>query len=144
VKRAAKNIFSNAQSVVDEYNNALDELMQEFRDRAVHDTHINVHRVLDIMEDLSLDSMAYAGGAGLNTTKQCLDGTRVDILKEIVDWINDPAVNVPRIFWQGKIRHRSHHCAAVQGCRGPLFMLLLRARSAVGASRGKDAVKHCL
>jgi len=99
VKRAAKNIFSDAQSVVDEYNKALDELMQEFRDRAIRDTHINVHRVLDIMEDLSLDSMAYAGGAGLNTTKKCLDGTREDILKEIVDWINDPAVNVPRIFW---------------------------------------------
>jgi len=66
VKRAAKNIFSDAQSVVDEYNNALDELMQEFRDRAVRDTHIHVHRVLDLMEDLSLDSMAYAGGAGLN------------------------------------------------------------------------------
>jgi len=99
VKRAAKNIFSDAQSVVDEYNRALDELMQKFRDRAVRDTHIHVHRVLDIMEDLSLDSMAYAGGAGLNTTKKCLDGTRVEILKEIVDWINDPAGNVPRIFW---------------------------------------------
>ena len=99
MKRAAKNIFSDAQSVVVKYNKALDELMQEFRDHAIRDTHTNVHHVLDIMEDLSLDSMAYAGGAGLNTTKKCLDGTRVDILKEIVDWINDPSVNVPRIFW---------------------------------------------
>jgi len=43
--------------------------------------------------------MAYASGAGLNTTKQCLDGTRGEILQEIVDWIHDPDVNAPRIFW---------------------------------------------
>ena len=73
--------------------------MQEFRDRTVRDTYINVLRVLDIFEDLSLDGMAYADGAGLDTTKECLDGTRVEILKEIVDWIHDPDVNVPRVFW---------------------------------------------
>ena len=43
--------------------------------------------------------MAYASGAGLNTTKKCLDGTRGEILQEIVDWIHDPDVNAPRIFW---------------------------------------------
>ena len=70
--------------------------MQQYRDRAVRDTHINVYRVL---EDLNLDGMAYANGAGLNTTKKCLDGTRGEILQEIVDWIHDPDINVPRIFW---------------------------------------------
>ncbi|KIM60026.1 hypothetical protein SCLCIDRAFT_125166 [Scleroderma citrinum Foug A] len=43
--------------------------------------------------------MVYASGAGLDTRKKCLDGTRVETLKEIVDWINDPDINVPRIFW---------------------------------------------
>ena len=88
--------MSETQTAVDDYNKALDELMQQYRDRAVRDTHINVCRVL---EDLNLDGMAYAGGAGLNTTKTCLEGTRTEILKEIVDWINDPDVNAPRIFW---------------------------------------------
>ena len=73
--------------------------MQEFRDRAVRETYISVHRVLDTVEYLSLDNMVYASGAGLDTRKKCLDGTRVETLKEIVDWINDPSVNVPRIFW---------------------------------------------
>ena len=98
-KRAAKNILSETQSFVDKYNKALDELIQEFRDRAVRDTYISVHRVLDVLEDLNLDGMEYAKGAGPDTRKKCLDGTRVEILKEIVDWINDPDVNVPRIFW---------------------------------------------
>ena len=74
-------------------------MMQEFRDRAVRDTYISIHRVLDVLEDLNLDGMEYAKGAGPDTRKKCLDGTRVEILKEIVDWINDPDVNVPRIFW---------------------------------------------
>ncbi|KIK17089.1 hypothetical protein PISMIDRAFT_112099, partial [Pisolithus microcarpus 441] len=43
--------------------------------------------------------MAYAGGAGLNTTKVCLDGTRTEILKDITDWIASRDVNVPRILW---------------------------------------------
>ncbi|KAL4063361.1 hypothetical protein V8B97DRAFT_2011770 [Scleroderma yunnanense] len=95
-KRLGKNIESEMRTVVDEYNRVLDDLMQQYRSRAVRDTHINVYRVL---EDLNLDGMAYARGAGLNTTKQCLDGTRMEILKEIVDWIHDPDVNAPRIFW---------------------------------------------
>ena len=73
--------------------------MQEFRDRAVRDTYTKIHQVLDTVEYLSLDNMVYASGAGLDTRKKCLDGTRVETLKEIVDWINDPDVNVPRIFW---------------------------------------------
>ncbi|KAL4062780.1 WD40-repeat-containing domain protein [Scleroderma yunnanense] len=95
-KRLGKNIASETQAAVDDYSKALDELMQQYRDRAVRDTYINVYRVL---EDLNLDGMAYASGAGLNTTKKCLDGTRMEILKEIVDWIYDPEVNAPRIFW---------------------------------------------
>ena len=88
--------MSETQTAVDDYNKTLDELMQQYRDRAVRHTHINVCRVL---EDLNLEGMAYAGGAGLNTTKTCLEGTRTEILKEIVDWINDPDVNAPRILW---------------------------------------------
>ena len=91
-----KNIASETQAAVDDYNKALDALMQQYRDRAVRDTHINVYRVL---EDLNLDGMVYASGAGLNTTKKCLDGTRGEILQEIIDWIHDPDINVPRIFW---------------------------------------------
>ena len=88
--------MSETQVAVLDYNEALDALMQQYRDRAVRDTHINVYRVL---EDLNLDGMMYASGAGLNTAKKCLDGTRGEILQEIVDWIHDPDVDVPRIFW---------------------------------------------
>ena len=74
----------------------LDELVQQYRDRTVRDMHINVHR---IWEDIKLDGMGYAGGTGHDTTKKCLDGTRTEILREIVDWVHDPDVNAPCIFW---------------------------------------------
>ena len=43
--------------------------------------------------------MPYAGGAGLNKRKRCLEGTREEILKEISDWINNVEKDAPRIFW---------------------------------------------
>jgi len=88
--------MSETQIAVTDYNNALDELMQQYRDRAVRDIHVNVHRVL---EDLNLDGMVYAADVGLKTTKKCLDGTRKEVLQEIVDWIHDPDINAPRIMW---------------------------------------------
>ncbi|KIO14040.1 hypothetical protein M404DRAFT_121545 [Pisolithus tinctorius Marx 270] len=70
--------------------------MQQYRDRTARDIHVNTYRIL---EDLNLDGMAYVGGAGLNTTKRCLDGTRKETLQEIINWINDPAVDAPRVLW---------------------------------------------
>ena len=110
--------------------------MQEFHDHAVRDTYINVLHVLDIFEDLSLDGMVYADGVGLDTTKECLDGTRVEILKEIVDWIHDPDVNVPRVFWlhgqAGRGKSAITHTIALhyKNVGGDLVMLLLRPRLA--------------
>ena len=43
--------------------------------------------------------MPYIGGAGLNTQKICLEGTRGEILDEITTWINNTDDNTPRVFW---------------------------------------------
>ncbi|KAG6329168.1 hypothetical protein ID866_9921, partial [Astraeus odoratus] len=65
--------------------------------------HIAVHHILQDLEQLGdtvhLNSMSYAEGAGLNTSKQCLQGTRTEILGEIVDWIHSRDPNVPRVLW---------------------------------------------
>lgn len=76
-----KNIISEKQTAIDSYTKTLDTLTQQYRDRAVRDTQISTRCVL---QDLNLDGMAYTGGAGLNKTKKCLDGTRTEILPEIV------------------------------------------------------------
>jgi len=43
--------------------------------------------------------LAYAHGASYNTTKQCLAGTRVEILAEIEEWARSPDPNTPPVFW---------------------------------------------
>ena len=43
--------------------------------------------------------MPYAHGAGYNTAKQCLHGTRIELLDEIEQWAHSTELNVPRVFW---------------------------------------------
>ena len=103
--------------------------MQELRDRVALDSHDTVHQIQDtahqiwdttrqIREDASLDSLACAGKVGLNQDKQCLDGTRMEILNEIFDWINNPDPATPRIFWlhgqAGRGKSAIAHTVALQ------------------------------
>jgi len=58
-----------------------------------------VSDIRDAVENADLSQMEYANGAGLNTTKECLPGTRDEILDEIITWINDTKDDAPRVFW---------------------------------------------
>ncbi|KAJ8585924.1 hypothetical protein M405DRAFT_883576 [Rhizopogon salebrosus TDB-379] len=43
--------------------------------------------------------MVYVNGAGRDTSKRCLPGTREDILKKIKDWVDETGEDVKRVFW---------------------------------------------
>jgi adenylylsulfate kinase-like enzyme len=43
--------------------------------------------------------MPYAAGAGLDTSKQCLPGTRTAILFQITEWINDSGNAAQHVLW---------------------------------------------
>jgi len=43
--------------------------------------------------------MPYVGGAGFNTQKICLEGTRREILDEITSWVNCAEDDTPPILW---------------------------------------------
>ena len=103
--------------------------MEELRDRVALDSHDTIQQIQDtthqirdtthqIREDASLDSLACAGRVGLNQDKQCLDGTRIEILNEIFDWINNPDPAAPRIFWlhgqAGRGKSAIAHTVALQ------------------------------
>ena len=70
--------------------------MQDFRDRALFDAE---YAAQQIKEDLSLDFLTYAEGVGLNKENQCLNGTRTEILREVIDWVNNTDAATPQIFW---------------------------------------------
>ncbi|KAG2130204.1 uncharacterized protein EDB93DRAFT_1256005 [Suillus bovinus] len=65
-KRVGKNILTETDDIITWYNNALDGLMQLFRDQTLQDVAIFVQFA---GKTLDLSGMAYAGGAGLDTTK---------------------------------------------------------------------------
>ena len=114
-----------AKTGVQDYNDVFDNLLQKFRDKAAGETLVVVHRIwkdltseigdlrapfskysllrlpdiLNVGDAIDLNTMPYAGGAGLNKQKLCLEGTREELLKEICDWINDVNKDTPRIFW---------------------------------------------
>ncbi|KAG6333807.1 hypothetical protein ID866_5285 [Astraeus odoratus] len=94
--RLGKHFLLYTQSDIDEFNQRIGALMQRYRDRALQSTHCTVSR---LSEDFRIDGMACAAGVGLIKTKICLEGTRTQILADIMSWIDDLDENAPRIFW---------------------------------------------
>ena len=70
--------------------------MQKFRNVPIPNIQYGVKR---IYEDTAFNFLEHAERVGLIVAKKCLDGTRTEILNEIVDWINDKDVTTPCIFW---------------------------------------------
>jgi len=91
-----KSVPSETTTKVVKYTWKLEKLMQALRDRPIPDIQYGIKQ---IYEDLSSNCLTCADRVGLNEAKKCLDGTRVEILNEIVDWINNTDAATPRIFW---------------------------------------------
>ncbi|GJJ10674.1 hypothetical protein Clacol_004901 [Clathrus columnatus] len=102
--RVGKNVFGEPiKQRVQSYQDAFAKLLTEFRSHSALHTEITVGRLLECnqltSENLDLHNLPYAAAAGLHTGKQCLPGTRVEVLDEIIDWINNDNDNCPRLFW---------------------------------------------
>jgi len=61
--------------------------------------HSNTSLNCGLAEDLDFKDMIYVNGAGRDTSKRCLPGTREDILSEIKDWIDNAGEDVKQVFW---------------------------------------------
>jgi len=91
-----KSVPSEAMTKVVDYTRKLEKLMQELRDRPIPDIQYGIKQIYD---DLSSNCLTCVDRVGLNEAKKCLDGTRIEILNEIVDWVNNTDAATPRIFW---------------------------------------------
>ena len=98
VAREKKNVPSETMTKVVNYTWKLEKLMQELQDRPIPDIQYGIKQI-QIYEDLSSNCLTCADRVGLNEAKKCLDGTRIEILNEIVDWINNTDAATPLIFW---------------------------------------------
>ena len=70
--------------------------MEKFRKHPITNIQYGVEH---IYEDIAFNFLEHAEQVGLNEAKKCLDGTRTEILNEIIDWINNKDAATPRIFW---------------------------------------------
>ena len=91
-----KSVPLETATKVANYNSKLQVLMQELRDRPVPNIQYGIKH---IYEDITSYFLDRAEGVGVNEAKKCLDGTRTQILNEIVDWCNNQDAATPRIFW---------------------------------------------
>ena len=110
-----KSVLSETPTKVANYNWKLDKLVQELRDRPIPNIQYGIKQ---IYEDLSSNCLACTDRVGLNEAKKCLDGTRIEILNEIIDWIENTDAATPRIFWlygqAGKGKSAIAHTIALQ------------------------------
>ena len=93
--RLGKDVRLERNTAIANYNAALDSLMQQFRQGELSHIHVNVRQIGDTE---GLHHLVCATGVGVDTRQQCPDGTAIEVLKEIVDWIDDPSPMSPRIF----------------------------------------------
>ncbi|KAJ8589073.1 hypothetical protein M405DRAFT_842096 [Rhizopogon salebrosus TDB-379] len=107
-KRLARDITTETGVMIQSYSQVLDALMQQFRDSALRDTAENVRLASasfrtfanrGLAGDLNFKDMVYVDGAGRDTSKRCLPGTRKDILSEIQDWVDNTGGDMQRVFW---------------------------------------------
>ncbi|KAG2127907.1 uncharacterized protein EDB93DRAFT_1269722 [Suillus bovinus] len=109
-KRLKKNVISETTDTIAKYNDMLDRLMQNFHDQVARDVAIHIHEIGTHIQDiaihvhrteeiLDLSGVTYADGAGLNTRKQCLQGTCTEILSQITEWVNSTGDDIPCMLW---------------------------------------------
>ena len=104
---------------------------------------------------MDLNSMPYAGGASLNKEKICLEGTREELLEEIIGWINSAEKDTRPIFWlhgpagtgKSSIAHTIAHRFQQLGRLGSCFcfdrnQIADRRHQMVFSTIAKDLANH--
>ncbi|KIJ52103.1 hypothetical protein M422DRAFT_156926, partial [Sphaerobolus stellatus SS14] len=100
VLKALKNIYSDVDKQIKDYQASFQKLSKDFRHENqlqsqletlhIHEDVKHVHGdVKQLGHAVNLDDMDYARGARFDSTKGCLPKTRIKILQGIYDWAND-------------------------------------------------------
>ncbi|KAI9460067.1 WD40-repeat-containing domain protein [Boletus coccyginus] len=100
--RLDKDVLLETDAITKRYTDSLDSLVTLFRGHATSGALTNVYHVLEDLhgpgQNLHFNAITRTAGAGLDPTKICLEGTRTEVLAEIIDWVcsgDDPQ----RVFW---------------------------------------------
>ncbi|KAG8218142.1 WD40 repeat-like protein, partial [Butyriboletus roseoflavus] len=95
-----KDVLVETDATIQKYTDSLDSLVAVLQGRAAQRTLTNVYHAFEDLDrlDLRFRAVARASEAGLDPTKTCLEGTRREVLEEVIDWAfgGDDA---QRVFW---------------------------------------------
>ncbi|TDL21539.1 hypothetical protein BD410DRAFT_867429, partial [Rickenella mellea] len=88
-----KNSMSGADTAIKSFQDKFEDLKKGFHEEAIRSTEISILHteiiVESILDEVDLKDLPYANDARFRSDKQCLAGTREEILDEITDWINN-------------------------------------------------------
>ncbi|KAG2078675.1 hypothetical protein BDR04DRAFT_1064436 [Suillus decipiens] len=93
-QRLGKDISQETDATIQSYSNVLHRLVQQFRGPTTH--NISLYR---IVEDIDFSGIEPVTGAGLDTSRCCLPGTRETILSDIKFWICNAGEDKQRVLW---------------------------------------------
>ncbi|CCM06110.1 uncharacterized protein FIBRA_08359 [Fibroporia radiculosa] len=94
--KLGKDIDRETRTTIQRFQETLSSLMEQIRRRTFNEISAPIYRgALDV----DLSGLEYVTGAGVNESKQCLPGTRREILSTIQDWIHTKKEDATKIFW---------------------------------------------
>ncbi|TBU21481.1 hypothetical protein BD311DRAFT_800921 [Dichomitus squalens] len=96
--RTGSNVItgSRVDEKVREFTEAFVDLRRSFTEVGVLETEI---RVANLADSSKIDNLTHVRGAGLDSGRACLEGTRVKTLGALRDWINNPNPDAPRVLF---------------------------------------------
>ncbi|KAH7916685.1 hypothetical protein BJ138DRAFT_995157 [Hygrophoropsis aurantiaca] len=102
-KRLVKNIFSGTDSRISGFTKRIKDLKRALKEKTILQTNICTMRIekelKELAKTINLNNMPYAKGAKYQTEKQCLPGTRTEIIDEICNWVNQQGDQVPNVMF---------------------------------------------
>ncbi|TBU40151.1 hypothetical protein BD309DRAFT_367004 [Dichomitus squalens] len=96
--RAGSNVISGSRvdEKVREFTEAFMDLRRRFTEGGTLETEIRVANLADLSK---IDSLTHVRGAGLDSGRACLEGTRVKTLEALREWINHRNPDAPRVLF---------------------------------------------
>ncbi|TBU26180.1 hypothetical protein BD311DRAFT_456283 [Dichomitus squalens] len=96
--RTGSNVLSGLRidEKVRDFTEAFVDLRRSFTEAGVLETEI---RVANLADSSKIDNLTHVRGAGLDSGRACLEGTRVKTLGALRDWINNSKADAPRVLF---------------------------------------------
>ncbi|TBU26192.1 hypothetical protein BD311DRAFT_808620, partial [Dichomitus squalens] len=96
--RTGSNVItgSRVDEKIRDFTEAFVDLRRSFTEAGVLATEI---RVANLADSSKIDNLTHVRGAGLDSGRACLEGTRVKTLGALRDWINNSKADAPRVLF---------------------------------------------